>query len=140
MWGAIIAGVGMLMGAGSSGQAATQAKRTASINANLTRSQSGEEMRRLETDIAQTEGLASALSAASGVQVSGSREISIEGVKKENRAQLEWLRKSGVQKADVIQRGGQLAASQLKSQAQMQTVQGFGQIAQGLYGNYNTGS
>ena len=69
MWGAIIAGVGMLMGAGSSGQAATQAKRTASINANLTRSQSGEEMRRLETDIEQTEGLYSALSAASGVQV-----------------------------------------------------------------------
>lgn len=139
MWGAIIAGAGMLMGASSSNRTAGFATDTAGINANLVSQGTAEESRRLLKDIRQSEGLMGAMSAASGVQTSGSRDLFIKDTKKENRAQLSWLQRAGVQKEKVIRRGGQLQASQLKSQAQMQTIKGFGQIAQGIYSNYNTG-
>lgn len=140
MWGAIIAGFGMLMQSGSSKRAGIKAKSTGGYNANLVLEEGAEESRRLRGDIAKSEGLMGALSAASGVQTSGSRELFIKDTKKENQAQLDWLWKSTEQKANVVRRGGQLQASQLKSQARAQSIQGFGQIAQGLYSNYNTGS
>jgi hypothetical protein len=139
MWGAIIAGVGMFANASASDNAAFQAQTAATINANLTREETREEMRRLRTDISQSEGMMTAMSAASGVQSTGSRALAMKGTVKENARQLSWLRKSGGQKARVIERGGQLQSSQLKSQARSQAFQGFGQIAQGIYSNYNTG-
>ena len=140
MWGALIAGMGMLMSSGGSRSAAGKVERTASINANLIREETGEEVRRLERDIAQSEGLMTAMSAASGVQMSGSRSLYAQDTRKENRAQLDWLKRSGFQKAEVVRRGGQLQSSQLKSKSASQAFQGFGKIAQGLYSNYNTGT
>lgn len=139
MWGALIAGAGMLMGGSASNRAASFAETTAGINASLVSQETAEESRRLLKDIKQSEGLMGAMSAASGVQTSGSRDLFIKDTKKENRAQLAWLQKSGAQKERVVRRGGQLQSSQLKSQARSQAIQGFGQIAQGIYSNYNTG-
>lgn len=129
----------MLMNSAASGRAAGFAGDTANINANLVSQETAEESRRLLKDIKTSEGMMGALSAASGVQVSGSRQLSIEDVKGENRAQLAWLQKSGAQKEKVVRRGGQLQASQLKSKARTQALSGVTQIAQGIYSNYNTG-
>ena len=139
MLGLITSGVGMFMNAGASSQASARAKRTAKVNAGFAREESAEEMRRLMGDVRESEGVMNAMSAASGVQTSGSRELSIDKIKKENIAQLDWLKKSGVNKAKAIEMGGQYQASQLKSQADAQMFSGFGKIAQGLYSNYGTG-
>lgn len=139
MWGAIIAGVGMLMDGLSSRSAAKSELSVSQTNANLVLDESREEQRRLSADIRSSEGLMGAMSAASGVQMSGSRKVASTNIKRENRAQLDWLKKSGRQKYDVVRRGGQLQASQLQSRSQSQAIQGFGQIAQGIYSNYNTG-
>lgn len=140
MWGAIIAGAGMLMNSFSTNSAGNKAERTASINANLVMEETTEEMRRVQRDVDQSEGLMSAFSAASGVQTTGSRGLAMQDTRQENKAQLAWIRKSGIQKANVVKRGGQLQSSQLKSKAASQAFQGFGQIAQGIYSNYNTGT
>ncbi len=139
MWGAVIAGMGMLMKSGGARGAARDARKTASINANLILEEGAEESRRLRSDISKAEGLMGAMSAASGVQASGTRDLYMKDVKKENQNQLAWLWKSTQQRANVVRRGGQLQSSQLKSQARAQAFQGFGKIAQGLYSNYNTG-
>ncbi len=140
MWGAIIAGVGALFSSMSSGRAASKTERTAQINANLVKDESAEEMRRLLGGVQKSESMTAAMSATSGVTMSGSRELAVQGFKKENQAQLNWLLRTGRQKYNVVKRGGQLQASQLRSKATSQAFTGFGQIAQGIYSNYNTGN
>jgi len=140
MWGAIVAGVGMLMDSSAASMAGIRNERVTASNARLIIEESEEDRRRLQNDIRASEGLSSAMSAASGVTMSGSRERATTNIKRENQAQLDWLRKTGQQRANVVRRGGQLQTSQLKSQAQSSAIQGFGRIAQGIYSNYNTGS
>lgn len=140
MFGVALTAMSMFMTAGASGQAATRIDRTSKINAGLSRAETAEESRRLMGDIRESEGLMSAMSAASGVQVAGSRELAIDKVKRENIAQFDWLQESGKQKEKAILRGGQFQSSQLKSQAASQTVSGFSKIAQGLYSNYGKGT
>jgi hypothetical protein len=140
MFGVALTAMSMFMAAGASGQAATRTTRTSKVNAALSRAETAEESRRLLGDIQESEGLMSAISAGSGVQVSGSRELAIQKVRKENIAQFDWLQESGKQKQKAILRGGQFQASQLKSQAASQTLSGFSQIAQGLYSNYGNTS
>lgn len=137
MWGAIIAGAGMLMDASSSRMAGIRNERVTDSNARLVMDETREEARRLSNDIKQSEGLSAAMSAASGVTMSGSRKKASDNTRRENQAQLDWLRKTGQQKADVVRRGGQLQTAQLNSQSQSKAIQGFGQIAQGIYSNYN---
>jgi hypothetical protein len=133
MWGAIIGGVMSLASAAGQSGAAQDAKRVAKLNAGLTMEETNEQQRRMQTDIDQTEGIAKAISAASGVQMSGSRKIAVDEMQSENIKQLQWLRKSGIRKAKVVQLGGQLQSSQLKSQAAASAFSGAAQIAQGLF-------
>jgi len=130
MWGAII---GLAMQAGSSLVAAGRQDKLNKANASLIGQTSAEEERRLQDEIVQTEALAGAMSAASGVQTSGSREISIGATKRENKSQLDWLRKSNRSKASAALRGGNIQSSQLKTQAVMSGVQGFAKIADSLF-------
>lgn len=135
MWGAIIAG-GMALMSGASGMSgARKQKRINEMNKMTMFTQGKEEERRLVEDIEQSESLAGALSAASGVQMSGSRAISIQDTKKSNKAQLDWLKKSNTQKVTAAAAGSSMQVSQLKTQAAMSSIKGFSQIAQGLYGN-----
>ena len=50
------------------------------------------------------------MSAASGVQSTGSRGIAIADTKKENAAQLAWLKKSGKQQVKVAKAGGSITS------------------------------
>ena len=132
--GALLQGASALFGASASKRAARSTEKIAKLNASLIGEEAVEETRRLQRDIDKTEGMAVAVSAASGVQMSGSRELAIRDTKQENRAQLDWLRKSGKQKAKVVLAGGQLQASQLKSQATTQIIGGLTSIGTGLFG------
>ena len=133
MWGAIIGGASMLMNAGSGMMSAKRQDKINDMNALLIGQEAAEEERRLYRDIEKTEGMASAISAASGVKSTGSRAAVIADVKKENQAQIDWLRKSSRQKATVVKAGGQLQSSQLRTQAAMTGIQGFAQLSQGLF-------
>jgi hypothetical protein len=136
MWGAIIGGVLSIASAGGGMMAAKRGDALNARNADLVYQESAEEERRLQRDIATTEGAMSAISAASGVQSTGTRSLVMKDVKKENQAQLAWLQKSGRQKADVVRAGGNLQSGQLKTQAAMTGIKGFAQIAgSGLFGN-----
>lgn len=120
--GVLLVGVSKLFGAAADRKAARSEIKISKLNAGLIREETAEETRRLEREIAQTEGLASAISASSGVQMSGSRELVAKDIKQENRAQLDWLKKSGLQREKVVLAGGQLQASQLRSQAKGKTM------------------
>ncbi len=123
----------MLMSAGSGMISAKRQDRINEINASLVGQEGMEEERRLQREIQQTESSIAAMSAASGVQSTGSRDVFMQDIKRENKAQLDWLRKSSRQKATVIKAGGQLQSSQLKTQAAMTGIRGFAQLSQGLF-------
>ncbi len=135
MWGAIIGGAGALFGAASAIKGAKKQKRVNAMNAELIQQTNAEEQRRLQNDIIDSESLMSAVSAASGVQSTGSRALAIADTKKENAAQLAWLKKSGEQQVKVAKAGGNLQAKQLQNQAITNIFSGVGQIAgSGLFG------
>ncbi len=129
MWGAIIAGAGSLLGAASARSGAKKQKRINAMNADLIEQTNAEEQRRLQNDIIDSESLISAVSAASGVQSTGSRGLAIADTKKENAAQLAWLKKSGAQQVKVAKAGGNLQVKQLQNQAITNLFSGVSQIA-----------
>lgn len=129
MWGAIIAGGGALLGAASARSGARKQKRINAMNADLMQQTNREEQRRLQNDITDSEALMGAVSAASGVQSTGSRGLAIADTKKENAAQLAWLKKSGAQQVKVAKAGGNLQVKQLQNQAITSLFSGVGQIA-----------
>ncbi len=134
MWGAIIAGAGSLLGAASARSGAKKQKRINAMNVDLMQQTNAEEQRRLQNDIIDSESLISAVSAASGVQSTGSRGLAIADTKKENAAQLAWLKKSGEQQVKVAKAGGELQVKQLQTQAITNLFSGAGSIATGIWG------
>lgn len=135
MWGAVIAGGGALFGAASARSAAKKQKKINKMNVKSMEETNREEERRLETDIVDSESLMGAMSAASGVQSTGSRGLAIADTKKENAAQLAWLKKSGAQQVKAAKMGGQLQVKQLQNQAISSLFSGASQIAgSGLFG------
>ena len=135
MWGAIIAGGGALFGAASALSGAKKQKKINAMNADLTEQTNREEQRRLQNDIVESESLMGAVSAASGVQSTGSRGLAIADTKKENAAQLAWLKKSGAQQVKAAKMGGDLQVKQLQNQAISSLFSGASQIAgSGLFG------
>ncbi len=134
MWGAVIAGGGALFGAASAWSGAKKQKKINAMNANLMKQTNAEEQRRLEADIIDSESLMGAVSAASGVQSTGSRGLAIANTKKENAAQLAWLKKSGAQQVKVAKAGGDLQVKQLQNQAITNLFSGAGSIATGIWG------
>ncbi len=135
MWGAIIAGGGALLGAASARSGAKKQKRINAMNADLMQQTNREEQRRLQNEITDSEALMGAVSAASGVQSTGSRGLAIADTKKENAAQLAWLKKSGAQQVKAARMGGNLQVKQLQNQAITNLFSGASQIAgSGLFG------
>ena len=135
MWGAIIAGGGALLGAASARSGARKQKRINAMNVDLMQQTNREEQRRLQNEITDSEALMGAVSAASGVQSTGSRGLAIADTKKENAAQLAWLKKSGAQQVKVAKAGGNLQVKQLQNQAITNLFSGTSQIAgSGLFG------
>lgn len=134
MWGQIIAGGAALFGAASSLKGAKKQRRINAMNADLMEQTNREEQRRLQADIIDSEALMGAVSAASGVQTTGSRALAIADTKKENAAQLAWLKKSGEQQVKVAKAGGELQVKQLQNQAITNLFSGAGSIATGIWG------
>ena len=135
MWGAIIAGGGALLGAASARSGAKKQKKINAMNADLMQQTNREEQRRLQNDITDSEALMGAVTAASGVQSTGSRGLAIADTKKENAAQLAWLKKSGAQQVKAAKMGGDLKVKQLQNQAISSLFSGASQIAgSGLFG------
>ena len=129
MWGAIIGGAGALLGAASARSGAKKQKRINAMNVDLMKQTNREEQRRLQADITDSESLMGAVTAASGVQSTGSRGLAIADTKKENAAQLAWLKKSGTQQVKAAKMGGDLQVKQLRNQALTGLLSGAGQIA-----------
>ena len=134
-WAAAATGAGAVLGGMSASKASRTAQKVAGYNADLVRQEGAEESRRLKREIDKTEGLTNALSAASGVTMSGSRELFIEDVKKENQAQLSWLHKSTQQKKKIALAGGQAQAGQFKAQATAHSINAIAKAGQSLWGS-----
>jgi len=129
MWGDIIGGAGSLFGFASARSAARKQKKLNKMNITSMKETNSEEQRRLQSEITDTESLMGAMSAASGVQSTGSRGIAIADTKKENADQLAWLKKSGEQQVKAAKLGGQLQVKQLQNQAISSLFSGASQIA-----------
>ena len=128
MWGELIGGAGSLFSFGSSMSAAKKQKKINAMNIKSLQETNAEEQRRLQNEIIDSESLMGAMSAASGVQSTGSRALTIADTKKENAAQLAWLKKSGEQQVKSARMGGQLQVKQLQNQAITSLFSGAGQI------------
>ena len=129
MWGQLIGGAGSLFGFASARSGARKQKKLNKINITSMEETNREEQRRLQSEITDTESLMGAVSAASGVQSTGSRGLAIADTKKENAAQLAWLKKSGAQQVKAAKLGGQLQVKQLQNQAISSLFSGASQIA-----------
>ncbi len=129
MWGDIIGGAGSLFSFGSARSAAKKQKKLNQMNIKSMQETNAEEQRRLQNDIIDSESLMSAMSAASGVQSTGSRALTITDTKKENAAQLAWLKKSGEQQVKAAKFGGELQVKQLQNQAISSLFSGASQLA-----------
>jgi len=129
MWGELIGGAGSLFSFGSARSAAKKQKKINAMNIKSMKETNAEEERRLEAGIIDSESLMGAMSAASGVQSTGSRGLAIADTKKENAAQLAWLKKSGTQQVKAAKMGGQLQVKQLQNQAISSLFSGASQIA-----------
>lgn len=130
MFGLLLSAAGSLYGMSKSGDAARQTKSASFLNATLVRQEAAEEERRLKRDISQSEGLTKAMSAASGVTMSGSRKLAVDEITTENKLQLDWLKKAGRQKERVVLAGGNIQANQLKAQATQQGISALASIYQ----------
>ena len=82
MWGDIIGGAGSLFGFASARSAARKQKKLNKMNITSMEETNREEQRRLQSEITDSESLMGAMSAASGVQSTGSRGIAIADTKK----------------------------------------------------------
>ena len=133
MWGAIAGGLSLASSLFSASAGGAEAENIANLNANLVAETGEEEARRLGRSIDQSEGLMSAMSASSGVQMSGSREAYAKDTKAENAKQLAWLNKTTAQEAQVTRMGGQIQSSQIQSQAIGSSLSAIGQIGTSLF-------
>lgn len=111
-------------------EAGREAKRLANLNAADKMVATEEETRRLRNQQTEEESLALARAAASGVDVSGSTSnLFLKTLTTENKAQLDWLRKSGLSASARIKEGGESAYRTGMTQAASTQARGLATVA-----------
>lgn len=120
--------VSSLFGASAAKKAARKAKRLAGMNADYINAETDEQKRRLKFEQSQTTATTKSNLAASGFRsgaasMGGSRSAYLKTMKTQQQSEMDWLTQSGESRSKIAREGGNVAASQLKSQS-------FGQYAQ----------
>lgn len=119
-----------LVGTAVQVDAANDAKRASRANARAIEAETTEEARRLREEQAKTESRTRALAAASGGE-GQSQSMYMEKQKAEHASELNWLKRSGADRAAAARRGGSIAAKQgyagaLSTAAAAADYSGFG--------------
>jgi hypothetical protein len=117
---------GSLFGASQARKSGKADRRAAYMSASVIEEEGAEEARRVKRGMDSSEGLSKALSAASGVQMSGSRKLAVDDVAAENKAQLDWLKKSTASRAKAVRAGGRVSERAFKSQSISSAISGIG--------------
>ncbi len=118
----------------STDEAADDQEDIARENADRQRMESEEAVRRLTKRQEQSESQAKAMAAASGVQVSGSIEDYLDIMQKTNKSEADWLKKSGLSAASIMQREGELQADMTRTQGRIGMANTF--LASANQGNW----
>jgi len=126
-----IAPVLSIFGAVQSFGAAGQAREAGRANARRILDETGEEVRRKEISQEQFMGSSVAKGAASGVQVSGFQDY-WDKLQGEFTNELDWMRKSGEQRAEIARKTGEY-------QATSGMAAGFSGLAGAASGGYTAG-
>ncbi len=109
--------------------AGDDAREISEREAELARAETEEEARRLEKAQERQESLAKARAAASGVRSdTGSVALFLKELGDENTRQLDWLRRTGLRRAKLIEEGGEFARYQARSRAFSSFGQAFGAL------------
>lgn len=118
-WAAAIAGGLSLFGASKAKSAGREARRIANMNADSSKKETDEEIRRMMRGNRQREGYARAVAGASGfsVQKGTSQQGYIDELVSEGRRQVSFTGMAGRRKEKIIRRGGQLAYKQASAQS-----------------------
>lgn len=131
----IIAGVGLLVSAASTGysiyssdKAAEEAEDIADANARREAMEAEEMAQRAEKDAAREEALARARAAASGVE-GESQDLYLKDLTQTNRRDIDWIRSSGASQAALTRREGRTAASTVRREGVAAGIAGLGQAA-----------
>jgi len=94
----------------SSEEAAGEQEDLAQANSERQRMESEEAVRRLTLRQEQSESQAKAMAAASGVKLTGSVTDYLDLMSKVNKEEADWLVKSGLSAASIMEREGQIEA------------------------------
>jgi len=120
-------------------QAAAQAERIGRDNATVIEAETREEKRRLVKQQAQTEGTAKARVAASGQVGAGTTDAYLSDLSKANVEAVDWLMKSGKNRARIAISEGKYTAASGKAGAQGTRAAAVGNFAAGAAGTYEAG-
>lgn len=118
---ASVANIGSsLFGISEARGAAGDAEQLGRLNATYIRTETGEQMRRLKFEQDRTTGRAKLGIAASGFRsgersMGGSHRAYLSTLADVQQGELDWLQKSGAQRAEIAKRGGQAAGAELKA-------------------------
>ncbi len=127
-----------LFGASASSTAANQTLDLARSNVSYINQEAEEQKRRLKFTHSRTRATARATQAASGF-TSGKKTMGASArayqktLKDVQQSELDWITKSAKSRADITLRGGQMQASQLRTQGTGQLFGGVAGAASTLY-------
>ena len=136
MWWAPAIQAGLsLFGAGRSRSAAAAAQQLADLNAKAQLAETAESVRRMRAEHERIEGGARAMAAGSGFsQIAGEGQSAyISSMVSEHARQRKWTKEAGRRQANLIRRGGQVAAKQARADSIGMFAQAVSQAGQAWY-------
>ena len=119
--------------------AAKEQEAMAARNAALSEAETREEAARMQQAKDEQMAKSRAKAAASGVQTGGSMDIFMGAQDDKLRGEIDWLKKSGSSRADLIRQGGAFAASQTRQQGSTALASGIAGAIGGLGSAYDSG-
>lgn len=126
---AVVTAVVAVYSANESRKTAKEQKKAARRNEDFIRKEAEEEARRLEKAQKMQLAEAEARVGATGLKMSGSQLDYVEEMKKEQNAQLDWLKKSGATRAEIAGIRGNIEASASRTRSLEQLASGASQSA-----------
>lgn len=98
-----------------------------------------ESVRRAKDKAAKVEGESRARAAGSGLELTGSLDISLDSMAEEHERQIAWMGQAGAERARHALRGGEMRSQAQSARADAFTAQMWGSAFQGASSVYTAG-
>jgi hypothetical protein len=119
--------------------AAQQEKEMSAQQAANIEAETEESVRRAKDKAAKTEGENRARANASGLELMGSLDLSLDAMTEEHARQIDWMGKAGASKARMALMGGDMRAAGQNARADAFQAQQWGAVSSGVSSVYSGG-